>query len=355
MSRYGAFGKNRSHRTPSTTVAHAGAASRAPGTRRARKRTGPTPGRGSRRGSGRSRCRCDGRGTTTVTTQSADAASRAGIVSARRSSIRPDGADVAERVVDCVAGSKIFTTSPVCGAWMKLPPPMYIPTWPARSDRDGENTRSPGRGPRRAGFASLVPLRAAEVRQVDPELRVHVHHEARAVEAGERARAAPDVRDAEVTLGDRHGAGSGPALSGRSGVVASDGPPTVASGARPNRSHEEPRREPPARQLRPARARRGSDGRRRRRGRRPGRGRCRGGRAARPPARTRRSCRPRSAGRCSARPSRSGLDHEPVDARALGAGRGTNMRPMRMRPPRMLTSSSIRPPASRSDEPIVSA
>ena len=48
-----------------------------------------------------------------------------------------------------------------------------------------------------------VPLRRCVVRQIDPELREHVLDEARAVEAGLRARAAPLVRDAEVLHRDR--------------------------------------------------------------------------------------------------------------------------------------------------------
>src|SRR5262245_31335273 len=35
---------------------------------------------------------------------------------------------------------EILTTSPVCGACTKFPPPMYRPTWPSPSKK----TRSPG-------------------------------------------------------------------------------------------------------------------------------------------------------------------------------------------------------------------
>src|SRR4051812_6282101 len=51
-----------------------------------------------------------------------------------------------------------------------------------------------------------VPLGDGVVRERDPELGVDVHHEAGAVEAA-RARAAVDVRDAEIAKGDRGGCG----------------------------------------------------------------------------------------------------------------------------------------------------
>ena len=57
--------------------------------------------------------------------------------------------------------------------------------------------------------ARVVPLRHGVVRQRDPDLRVHVLDEAGAVEAGGRARAAPDVRDAEVLHRDRDDAAVG--------------------------------------------------------------------------------------------------------------------------------------------------
>src|SRR3954447_20655429 len=50
--------------------------------------------------------------------------------------------------------------------------------------------------------SSVAVLRGGVVRQRDPELRVDVHDEARAVEAGRR-RTSPDVGDAEVAERDR--------------------------------------------------------------------------------------------------------------------------------------------------------
>ena len=57
-------------------------------------------------------------------------------------------------------------------------------------------------GCRRRDRLGRIPLRDGVVRERDPELRVDVHHEAGAVEAA-RARAAPDVRDAEILERDR--------------------------------------------------------------------------------------------------------------------------------------------------------
>ena len=52
---------------------------------------------------------------------------------------------------------------------------------------------------------ALVVLGAGVVRERDAELRVHEHRETRAVEAGRRACAAPDVRNAQIPLGERGG------------------------------------------------------------------------------------------------------------------------------------------------------
>ena len=49
---------------------------------------------------------------------------------------------------------------------------------------------------------AIAVVRRGVVGERNPQLREDVHHEARAVEAGRRARAAPDVRDAEVLQRD---------------------------------------------------------------------------------------------------------------------------------------------------------
>ena len=86
----------------------------------------------------------------------------------------------------------IDTRVPVCGAWMKRPSPMYMPTWPTPSKK----TRSPGRS-RARDAAAEIELRVRVVRQRDPEVRVDEAHEAGAVEAAARRRAAVRVADAE--------------------------------------------------------------------------------------------------------------------------------------------------------------
>ena len=52
---------------------------------------------------------------------------------------------------------------------------------------------------------AFVVLEARVVAELDAELRIHVHRQARAVEAGCRCRAAPEVRDAEELERDRDG------------------------------------------------------------------------------------------------------------------------------------------------------
>ena len=76
---------------------------------------------------------------------------------------------------------EIFTTSPVCGAWMNCPPPTYIPMWPSPLKK----TRSPGwsasRG--RGRRSRTAPRHGAAA---DADLGEDVHHEPRAVEARRR-------------------------------------------------------------------------------------------------------------------------------------------------------------------------
>ena len=89
---------------------------------------------------------------------------------------------------------------PECGAWMKRPWPMYMPTWP----RPSKKTRSPGTEASARDAAAELELRARVVRQRDPEVRVDEAGEPRAVEAVRRRGAAVGVADAQVVPGEAH-------------------------------------------------------------------------------------------------------------------------------------------------------
>jgi hypothetical protein len=85
----------------------------------------------------------------------------------------------------------------VCGAWMKRPPPTYMPTCPIPSKK----TRSPGRSDPRGTPPAELEVRVGAVRELDPEMPVDEADEAGAVEAASRRVAAVAVRDAEQVPG----------------------------------------------------------------------------------------------------------------------------------------------------------
>src|SRR4029077_7131800 len=98
--------------------------------------------------------------------------------------IRPNAADVAERVARLVQARDLHDVAGVRRvdelAVANVDADVAGAAWSRVEEHQIARSEVVGREDARA----LAPLRAAVVREVDAELRVDVHHEPRAVEAG---------------------------------------------------------------------------------------------------------------------------------------------------------------------------